>query len=809
MSCSYPSVSIAPDNLLHRGILEFGPKSFHRKDDAYLTEFFTELFRTYRQFLKRCREVWLCCWLDDGTSLLVYDRDMGHEIAWARWQGFAHATKAADGSLPKPPVCYTDHPVTLTYGDMRRVIAIAKDCCNEVLGKSLHFILPFDPGSEFNESPFRYERHTEILLKSPHSWIHCIDAIGRFHADTVPYAGYPDGIPEGTPFGEFLGRQAQACLTDLGADGIWFSNSFGFGRSPYASGGTGEFFDGEHFATSGNNAVRDAVLEFWTLFRRECPDIPVVCRGTDFPVGVNLVNHASAYREIYKDNRFGIVPPPNTPWPALTHNHGLALAGYLTQNAPFPGECLPLRFYTTDQWFCNNPWFDRWDRSPHDIYLNGAMCKLSPEGKICSFDSTHIMGVDGSWGESVSEVADEVVPHILRAAAFRPDALPPVLWVYPFDEYNDMVFGENVRMDEPYGGDLTIIGALNHALPLAGVVTTANYAAALAAQGAAAMRACALVTPVPVAGSAWEAAMLRHLDEGGRLLCYGSLRHASDAWLRRLGMAAEAAPLSGEFAVDAGAGKLFHDPVIGQGGLIETAAGARVLCTAKQGGERRVLAAVNGTVAWVRGGTNVTLDGLLRRRMDARPETEWFSPESLFVTALSEIGWRIEKCDGLLPGAALEFLVHRCRGGFVFSGHSEDDGAAVRVAAPWGTPVPLARHVSIRDGMAELPVHTWFHDEVRVFVRQADGVVGCHSQPVVAKNLLRRWCVTGLSDATVRFYTEPGMATVYYWTKSPEFGHPREPIAPVLRSDASGTYFELDHVNDSLSIGWGPENGRG
>ena len=50
------------------------------------------------------------------------------------------------------------------------------------------------------------ERHPEILLHAADgSTVRCIDAIARFHADSARYAGYPDGIPEGTPFGEFLG----------------------------------------------------------------------------------------------------------------------------------------------------------------------------------------------------------------------------------------------------------------------------------------------------------------------------------------------------------------------------------------------------------------------------------------------------------------------------------------------------------------------------------------------------------------------------------------------------------------------------
>ena len=817
----YPTTSLAPDSLFRRGTLEFGPKVLFQKDDAFLDGLFTELFRSYRQLLKHCDAVSLIFWLGDGTDILQFNGDPDQPISWARWQGFAHPY----GNPPRLPVLYTDHPIELTYGDIRRVIAAARRACADVLGKPLSFILPFDPGSEFTEAPFRYERHPEILLKNATgSVIRCIDAISRLHADPTRFAGYPDGLPEGTPFGEFLGRQARAYFADIGADGLWFSNSFGFGRSPYASGGTGQFFDGKQFLPDGNRAVRDEIIAFWEVFRRECPDLPVLCRGTDFTVGMNIVNHASAYRALYDGNRFGIVPPPNTPWPALNRNHGLALTGFLTQNAPFPEPCLPLRFYTTDQWFCNDPWFDRWDRSPHDIYLTASLCKFGTDGALCAFDRVHVMGVDGSWGEMPSEVADEVVPHLKRAAALRPDAPPPLVWVYPFDEYDEMVFGDNPAPDIPFGGDLSIIGALNHAFPLAGVVTTTNLAAALGKVRSpksevedsknsslftlhSSLREAILVTPAPLPGSEAERLLLGHLADGGSLLCYGTLRYASAAWLAAFGLAADAEPLDGEFeiagdAANAPTRRLLHDAVIGQGGLIETASGATVLAEAvAPDGQRRVLAAANGRAAWTRGDTGADRESLRGRNVAARDETVYFAPERLYDVALGALGWFVRQENGLAM-EPVEFFISRNRGGFVFAGHSFDDDAALHVRAPWGAPVPLARRVRLVDGVARIPVHTWFHDEVRVFVRQKDGVVGCRSQPVVVKELRRRWLVNGLDHADVRFYAEPGRTPLFYRTARTEYGESREPIFPELVTDGTGSWFELRDYSGQLSIGW-------
>lgn len=798
----YPTVSIEPAALVRGCTLEFSPKPIFRKDDEFLTHLFTELFRTYRQLLKHAERVSILWWLSEGTDILEYDGDMSRRIEWAKWQGFAHTVDNGSNSS-RPATLYTEHPVEFTYGDIRRIVARMKEACAAVLGKKLSVIVPFDPGSEFCISPFRYVRHTELLMgRENGSFVHCIDALARFHADPARFAAYPDGIPEGTIFGEFLGRQAQAYLTDMGMDGIWLSNSFGFGRSPYASAGTGAFFDGERFSQDGNIEVRDGVMEFWKLFRAGCPDFEVRCRGTDFTVGVNMVNHASPYRELYKDNAFKITPPPNTPWSALTHNHGVSLAGYLTQNAPFPGECMPLRFYTTDIFFCNNPWFDRWDRSPHDIYLNASQCVFNPDGSIRTANEFLVEGVDGSWGELPSEVPDETIPHFKRALALRPDAPPPLLWVYPFDEYCEYVFGKENRMSEPYGGDFSIIGAINETLPIGGAVTTAALPAARKAHGDA-FAATVLLTPPPDPGSEWEKQLLAHLAAGGSVLCYGSMAHAGDEWKKLVGVETSAAALSGEFAVSGG-GKLFHDELVGQGGLAETAApGTTVLASAEQGGETRALATVKGRVAWVRGGTSITRDGARVRRLETRDRREWFAPESLFVKALSALGWVVERKPGLMEGQSSVFIASRHAGGFIFTGYCPDDEEKLRLRAPFGAPVPLSRNVRIcEDGASEVPVKTSFHDEVRVFVRQKAGVVGCHGQPVINEKFIRRWRLTGLDDATVRFYVEPDSVPQVETTGAVECGDKHVYMTPGTTTDATGTWFELEHVSNAISIGW-------
>src|SRR5690606_10902144 len=111
------------------------------------------------------------------------------------------------------------------------------------------------------------------------------------------YAGFPEGIPQDTPFGTFFGRQTQHFLTDLGFDYIWLSNGFGFGMETWAA--TGAIFDGKQFDREKIFDTREKIIDFWELFRKECPDFRVETRGTNLATGIDLAADGVDLREIY------------------------------------------------------------------------------------------------------------------------------------------------------------------------------------------------------------------------------------------------------------------------------------------------------------------------------------------------------------------------------------------------------------------------------------------------------------------------------------------------------------------------------
>ena len=82
------------------------------------------------------------------------------------------------------------------------------------------------------------------------------------------------------------------------------------------------------------------------------------------------------------DGDYGLLPPPNSPWAAITGDFGLELMGHMSRIAGLPkdGENIRhpylFRFYIHDIWWVNSPWYDRYNSQPHDIYLPLSVARL-------------------------------------------------------------------------------------------------------------------------------------------------------------------------------------------------------------------------------------------------------------------------------------------------------------------------------------------------------------------------------------------------------------------------------------------------
>ena len=145
-------------------------------------------------------------------------------------------------------------------------------------------------------------------------------------------------------------------------------------------------------------------------------------------------------------------------------------------------------------------------------------------------------------------------------------------------------------------------------------------------------------------------------------------------------------------------------------------------------------------------------------RLQAKPDVAREFEAKFFEMrqALAQLGWSVA-VDRAAPGAeSVHLMVSRNRGGFVFAGFSPDPEAVLRLRTPLGAPVLPGRRTRLEGGALCWAVWHDFHEECRVFVEQDAGDVSLN--PVPARHALyrRRLLLTGLENATVRFFPERG-----------------------------------------------------
>lgn len=806
--------------------LEISLKPFFTKDDAVTRAKFAEIFRLWYPILKDADMVSILLWVGDGTEIFEFNNNMDETFEWGKWLGFVHhrypVTPEQDPhqeALVAYPQEYCDNPPEFTYKDLQRILEIMKRTGTEITGKPIRAGATMDPGPEFVHSVFKFETHKEILWGGSEGCGTNIDCTAIFKADHNAYAGFPNGIPEGTSFGTFFGRQSELFMNSVGFDYIWFSNSFGFGRCPYGFGALGEFFDGKNFLPEGNAKCRDAVLKFWQDFRQECPEKLIETRGTDFPVGIDLVNHATPFKELYQGN-FNFVPPPNTPWPALTNNYGIALAGYMSRIAAFPGD-FPYRFYASDPWWCNSAWLDQFENSPHDIYMSLAVSKIDEDGSIHTPNRLDVLTIDTSWGELPEEFPNELIPHLAKGFNHTADQPSPFIWIYPFEEYVDRTFNQTDRMNEVYAGDLLIQEAINCGLPMNTVVTSDNFVKTCKNKMLYAEQI--MITLVPDTDSDLEKNLLSYVDAGGKVLLYGPTKYAGQDILDLLEISHQE-PIEGEFRIrisnqidsfNAGnySSTMLHQSIISGGGISETAANleeALFAAEAEQGPEKRLIGLVRkqtrgGMLGWLRGSSSADMTIELRRDLRTWSPKKYFKCENLFRNVLSAMGYHIGFKRETPDNNSCHLMTVRNQNAFHFTAFSADDSVTAELRFPWGAPLFTSLNNRLKNGKTILPFWHFQHRECRLFINgQRNGDLQLHRVSPKHKRYRNRLFLCGLQNADLRYYPVLVPDHDSAILLNPDHNHwtAGESFYMQIKTDSTGTFCEIRNVSGNMSFAW-------
>lgn len=749
--------------------LELSGKAFLDDSEGTMRRVCQKMYRQWGRLIAKADMVSILLWIADGSEILEYTGDLQKGFEWGYWSGCAnHLPRPASPTAAELrnthmfPVKYRADASPRTYAWLKRLLEIIRQTGQEITGKTPRIGATFDNGPEFAISAFKFQRHREIAnghTLYPNSFVTCNSLL---HADSQPYAAYPQGIPGGTSLGEFLGAQFREFSRDIGYDYIWLSNGMGFGTETW--GITGALFDKERFYPERAAQAAESMLRFWRDFTTACPGVTIETRGSNFSAGTEMSTDAAPLRELYRD--YKIAPPVNSPWAAINYNSGLEIAAWMSHVAELPDGRFPYRFYAHDPWFMNSPWLDRYGREPWDIYQPLSVCRIKDDGRVQTPDSVAILTVDDTLGNMPDAVPDETIPHLLNALECAPDAPGPLVWVYPFTEYSQLVRGDKPDPQKVFNEDMFIGEMIQAGAPVNTVISTANFQK-VCKKGGTLLNDKIIIVPL----SAYES-INEELEEMKNVIFYGSIRNAPAAFLRLMGLE-NAAEITGrvnvgtETEIDSYAqGKLadvaYIVPQFCDGGLREVLAednGVKILATARQDGQTRILAMVKqlahgGRIGFLR--SVMPCDPEYDRAgcsFDRLPPQSAFPIERLLRHMLADFGWAINFEAFALSSDLCRTCVSVHDNSMYFSIFALDTSATMRVRTPYGAPLLNEMETLVLDGTAVWhPGKSW-HKQARCYAKQQQAsVIRCKIATAEYPCFSGRLNYYGFKDAQVRFF---------------------------------------------------------
>ena len=196
--------------------LEMSLKPFKKTDDEYIRNVCREVFEDWRPLLKNRDKISIMLWVADGSEILDYTGDIDKSFEWAYFIGNANKPLLGkDGpsyvNLHRWAQKYMENPPIMTYRILKKIIEYIKDEGKKHFPASEILVgETFDIGPEFAISDFKYKRHNEVCKGNCCDNFGFVDCTALLNGDDYPYAAFPDGIPQNTPMGIFLGKQVQA-----------------------------------------------------------------------------------------------------------------------------------------------------------------------------------------------------------------------------------------------------------------------------------------------------------------------------------------------------------------------------------------------------------------------------------------------------------------------------------------------------------------------------------------------------------------------------------------------------------------------
>ena len=139
--------------MFKRITLEMSLKPFKQKDDKYIKDVITKILGQWTSVLSGVSGLSILLWCADGSEILDYSGDLSEKMEWCRYVGGANRLRNNERwdpegiGLHSRAYYYMDDPVSFTYGDLKRIVALIKETAREIFpDKRVRVGETFDPG---------------------------------------------------------------------------------------------------------------------------------------------------------------------------------------------------------------------------------------------------------------------------------------------------------------------------------------------------------------------------------------------------------------------------------------------------------------------------------------------------------------------------------------------------------------------------------------------------------------------------------------------------------------------------------------
>ncbi|MCE5259160.1 MAG: hypothetical protein LLG44_08900 [Chloroflexi bacterium] len=717
----------------------------------------TAMFELWRPLIERAQSISVGLTIGNGEHIYRWTGNLDDEFEWDHYKGHNNQQYAHFSFDPIPLRPFKENWFHFTYRDLQLIIRVIKQTAQDMFGLPLTIGSLCEPGPEFCESLFRYVWHPEVVSFMGGGHGVSIDYKSTLHADTRQYGAYPCGIPEGEPFGRFLGKQVAHFSRVMDIQNISFSNGLGFGTYPWNL--VGRNFDGTHFGLASYTELAADILDFWLMYKNEAPVQKVSAQGSNWPVGIDLAAKGVPLKDLY-DRRLLDFPLGYTVSVFFDDSVGFAMAANMSRIAHAPNW--DLSFYLHDPWYPQNPWEDfPYDRNAFDLYAPASISLIGAEGELIKPYAFGTFMHDEN-ANLQPETVRSFMPHLETALDHLADQVGPLTWLYPFQEYHSLMAACPEQADTLWFGDAFTAKAIDAGLPLNSVVSTEYLAKALETG---VLDGTILYTPVPPASASYWKPLTRWIDNGGQVMFYGPLNHADQALLDLLGLQLST-PLEGELdfswkrmdlvpkPVRSGRQLLKHAATTSAGGVCEvlqSGAGSTVLATVAKGEDTRVyaLSTRQGKVSWCRGTTPFEITG--GQWIANHDISKYVNGARLPRLVLAAMGWQIDHLYQTPEQRDPQGFISRHRNAFIMNGYKPDNTVEYALKFPDGAPIFTGDDTLLIDGRAHYHLDKSYRKECRVFVQQQSGRIQCR------KTLNHEFseseiAINGLQDAQVTLY---------------------------------------------------------